>query len=69
MREEIMGRHHLFLVAARMGCVVWLRGSLVFQQVELMLLDIIRNMGGIARRRSEPPNPLDTLIELGATIG
>jgi len=22
MREEIMGRHHLFLVAARMGCVM-----------------------------------------------
>jgi hypothetical protein len=22
MREEIMGRHHLFLVAARTGCVM-----------------------------------------------
>jgi hypothetical protein len=22
MREEIMGRHYLFLVAARMGCVM-----------------------------------------------
>jgi hypothetical protein len=27
MREEIMGRHHLFLVAARMGCVMLFRGS------------------------------------------
>jgi hypothetical protein len=25
--EEIMGRHHLFLVAARMGCVMLIRGS------------------------------------------
>jgi len=29
MREEIMGRHHLFLVAARTGCVMCFSGSFV----------------------------------------
>ena len=28
MREDIMGRHYLFLVAARTGCVMLVRGSL-----------------------------------------
>jgi len=27
MCEEIMERHHLFLVAARMGCLMLFRGS------------------------------------------